>query len=568
MTLRRRITLTVVAVSLLPLLVLVAVEYGVERRHVLAEAGESHASIAADTLDRLDRFLFERYRNVVSWARLEVMGDVVVDDLDRRIAQTLHGLRADYGVYSALYCLDKEGNLVADSVPGVGRRETATPWFRAIAGGEAAYLHADIPAAGGLPEVLFAAPIPGHAGSATNGFIGVLVARVDTAAIAALLDGVNGRLVKLGHPVRIAIRSGEGVVPPLAEGGQVSRVDGFTGEVIGEARSRGYRDFPGFGWVLTLREARRTALAPMARTSLLLKLVGGGAVGVALLLAAFLARGLARPLEEVTRAAEVIESSGKLDVPLPAEGPDEIGHLAATFNRMLHRLAEAQATLVQQERLTAIGRVAAEMAHDLATPATTVANLARRLHRNSPEESREAAQLALILDSATYVQGLVRRLLDFAHSEAPASEAVNVGEVVRQAVAQAGEGVDLRVAGALPAIFGDANSLTRMLVNLIRNGREAAGEGGEVAVTAGVDEGEIEITVTDNGPGIDKEVRAHLFEPFVTTKGREGTGLGLAIAYRISRDHGGTVRLVESRPGRTTFEVRLPLNPVGSATVR
>jgi len=561
-TLRRRITVSVVAVSLLPLLALVAVEYGVERQHALAEAGASHASIAADTLDRLDRFLFERYRNVVSWAGLEVMGDVVVDDLDRRIAQSLHGLRADYGVYSALYCLDADGNVVADSVAGVpGRREAKTPWFRAIASGEPSYRHADIPAAGGLPEVIFAAPIPGHAGAVAP--IGVLVARVDPAAVAALLDGVNHRLAKLGHPVRIAIRPGGGGEPPLAEGDQASRVDGFTGEVIGEARSRGYRDFPGFGWILTLREARANALAPMARTGLLLQLVGGGAVGVALLLAAFLARGLARPLEEITRAAEVIEGSGKLDVPLAAERPDEIGHLAATFNRMLHRLAEAQATLVRQERLTAIGRVAAEMAHDLATPATTIANLARRLHRNSPEESREAAQLALILDSATYVQGLVRRLLDFAHSEAPSSEAVNVGEVVRQAVAQAGEGVDLRVAGVLPAIFGDANALTRMLVNLIRNGREAAGEGGEVAVTAAVASGEIEITVTDDGPGVDKEVRAHLFEPFITTKGREGTGLGLAIAYRIARDHGGTVHLAESRPGRTTFGVRLPLAPAG-----
>jgi len=565
-TLRRRITVSVVAVSLLPLLALVAVEYGVERRHALAEAGASHASIAADTLDRLDRFLFERYRNVVSWAGLEVMGDVVVDDLDRRIAQTLHGLRGDYGVYSALYCLDADGDVVADSIAGgAGRREAKTPWFRAIASGKSTYLHADIPAAGGLPEVIFAAPISGHVGAAAP--IGVLVARIDPAAVAVLLDSVNHRLAKLGHPVRIAIQSDEGVAPPLAEGGQASWVDGFTGEVIGEARSRGYRDFPGFGWVLTLRETKKDALAPMARTGLLLQLVGGGAVGVALLLAAFLARGLARPLEEVTRAAEVIEGSGKLNVTLPVGRPDEIGYLAATFNRMLSRLAEAQATLVQQERLTAIGRVAAEVAHDLATPATTIANLARRLHRNSPEESREAAQLSLILDSATYVQGLVRRLLDFAHSEAPASEAVNVGEVVRQAVAQVGEGVDLRVAGVLPTIFGDANAITRMLVNLIRNGREAAGEEGEVAVTAAVDGGEIEITVTDDGPGMDHEVRAHLFEPFVTTKGREGTGLGLAIAYRIARDHGGTVCLTESRPGRTTFEVRLPLAPVGPVTV-
>ncbi len=563
MTLRRRITLTVVAVSLLPLLALVAVEYGVERQRVLVEAGESHASLAADTLDKLDRFLFERYRNTVSWARLEVMGDVVVDDIDQRIAQTLHGLRADYGVYSALYCLDAKGKVVADSVAGgAGRQEREVPWRRAMVSGEPCYLHAELPEAGGLPEVTFAVPIPGHVAAAAP--IGVLVARVDPAAVAALLDGVSQRLARLGHPVHMVLLPGDEGSRPVTRGGMASWVDGGTGEVVGEARSRGYRDFPGFGWVLAVREGRESALAPMAATAVLLKVVGGGAVGVALLLAAFLARGLARPLEEITRAAEAIESSGKLDVTLPVERRDEIGYLAATFNRMLHRLAEAQAALVRQERLTAIGRVAAEVAHDLATPATTVANLARRLHRRSPEKSREAAQLALILDSATYVQELVRRMLDFAHSEEPVSEVVDMVAVVRQAVAQGGEGVELHLAGVLPAIFGDANALTRMLVNLIRNSREAAGEAGEVAVRVGVAGGELVVTITDNGPGVDAEVRAHLFEPFVTTKGREGTGLGLAIAYRIAQDHGGSVRLTESRPGRTTFEVRLPMEPGGA----
>jgi len=560
-TLRRRITLSVVAVTLLPLLALVAVEYGVEQQHVLAAAGAGHASLAADTLDRLDRFLFERYRNATSWARLEVMGDVVVDDLDRRIVQTLVGLRAEYGVYSGLYCLDAAGKVVADSVvTAVGRWEAESPWFQAIRKGAPTYQEANLKADGGVPEVLFAVPIPAPGGGAP---LGVLVARIDPAAVAVFLDGVNLRLAKLGHPVRVAIQAGEEVEPALEKGGLAARVDRLTGEIVGEARSRGYRDFPGFGWVLTLREARASALAPMQRTGLLLQLVGGGTVVVALLLAALLARSLARPLEEITRAAAAIETSGQLGVILPVERPDEIGYLAATFNRMVHRLAEAQATLVRQERLTAIGRVAAEVAHDLATPATTIANLARRLHRNSTEESREAHQLALILDSATYVQGLVRRLLDFAHSESPTTAPVNVGEVVRQAVVQAGGEVDLRVAGVLPAIFGDANALTRMLVNLIRNGREAAGEAGEVAVIAGVTGGAIEITVTDDGPGMDPEVRAHLFEPFITTKGREGTGLGLAIAYRIARDHGGTLQLSESRPGRTTFGIRIPLAPAG-----
>ena len=172
-------------------------------------------------------------------------------------------------------------------------------------------------------------------------------------------------------------------------------------------------------------------------------------------------------------------------------------------------------------------------------------------------------QLQLVLDSAVYVQGLVSRLLDFARSEQPQPRPIHLAKVIRDAVRRVGEGaqVEMHVAGSLPELLGDATAITRLLVNLLENAMEAAGPEGKVGIRARHDTvtGAVEIEVRDDGPGIPEDIRNHLFEPFVTTKGQEGTGLGLAIAYRIARDHGGTLALLDGEPGQTTFLVRLPV---------
>ena len=90
---------------------------------------------------------------------------------------------------------------------------------------------------------------------------------------------------------------------------------------------------------------------------------------------------------------------------------------------------------------------------------------------------------------------------------------------------------------------------------------EAAGPDGIVWIRGQHDAAArvVEVEVGDDGPGIPEEIRNHLFEPFVTTKGQEGTGLGLAIGYRIARDHGGSLGLVDDQEGRTIFRLRLPV---------
>ncbi|HXI59811.1 MAG TPA: ATP-binding protein [Polyangia bacterium] len=114
--------------------------------------------------------------------------------------------------------------------------------------------------------------------------------------------------------------------------------------------------------------------------------------------------------------------------------------------------------------------------------------------------------------------------------------------------------------GKIPHISAYVGELNQVWTNLIHNAVQAMGETGELVIETTVEDGEVQVAIQDSGPGIPSDVASRIFEPFFTTKGKgEGTGLGLAIASRIVEKHGGTIR-VSSQPGRTRFEVRLPID--------
>jgi signal transduction histidine kinase len=121
--------------------------------------------------------------------------------------------------------------------------------------------------------------------------------------------------------------------------------------------------------------------------------------------------------------------------------------------------------------------------------------------------------------------------------------------------------------GKLPPITAYVGELNQVWTNLIHNSVQAMGGRGELLIETSVEDGDIQVAIQDSGPGIPDEMVSRIFEPFFTTKSKgEGTGLGLSISARIVEKHGGTIR-VSSRPGRTRFEVRLPVDgPAPPAT--
>jgi two-component system, OmpR family, sensor kinase len=286
-----------------------------------------------------------------------------------------------------------------------------------------------------------------------------------------------------------------------------------------------------------------------------------------------------RPLQRVTAtAAQVARLPLASETDLPHRVPDadvrtEVGKLGAAFNRMLGHVQSAIARRhASEERLRTF---AADASHELRTPLAAIrgyAELARRHPGTLPPEVAHA--LGRVESEATRMSGLVEDLLLLARLDAGRPLESRPVDLTRLAIDAAS---DARVAGPdhrwqleLPEgpvlVPGDEQRLRQVLGNLLSNARIHTPAGTTVTVTVGSDpERGAEMTVTDDGPGISKDLQPDLFERFVRgdssrSRAAGSTGLGLSIVAAVVAAHHGTVS-VTSQPGRTRFLITLPLLP-------
>ena len=224
---------------------------------------------------------------------------------------------------------------------------------------------------------------------------------------------------------------------------------------------------------------------------------------------------------------------------------------ADTIARQLRALEEAQRTLVQQEKLAAIGRLAAGVAHEVRNPLGVIRASASMVQGSFAPGDDAYRACEFICEEIDRLNALITALLGFARPTELALAPVAVEEVVGRALELARPALErrrLRVEHAshgIPArLRADPDLLAQVLLDLVLNAAEAAPEGGRISVGVGGDGANgVRIDVSDDGPGVPAERRQSIFEPFVTTKVR-GTGLGLPMAVRITEAHGGTLAYV------------------------
>jgi len=304
-------------------------------------------------------------------------------------------------------------------------------------------------------------------------------------------------------------------------------------------------------------EARTVAL--IAIWSLVALAIGVGA--------ALVAHRLLAPIQKLTEGVKAV-AAGDLTREVEVRGADELGILAREFNAMAASLDRQQRELRSAERLAAVGRISAQITHEIRNPLNAIGLnaelLSEELARLSPAP-REALQLVAAISRETdRLEGVAEEYLKFARLPRGVPAALDLHELVTSLLdfvgpelAAAGVEVVRDLAPDLQAITGDEAQLRAVIHNLVRNSREAMPGGGALTVrTRQAGEG-IDLQVADTGGGMPPEVLARVFEPFYTTKER-GTGLGLAYARRVVAEHGGTIRC-ESSPGRgTVFTLHLP----------
>jgi signal transduction histidine kinase len=282
-------------------------------------------------------------------------------------------------------------------------------------------------------------------------------------------------------------------------------------------------------------------------------LVGGGlALGIFLL---FYLRWQLKPLSVLADASGAI-GRGDFAQRVDTQGPGEIAQLAEAFNAMagnLERLRELERKLAHQEQLSAIGRVAARVAHDINNPLTVIANTAQLALKPPPADAQLAEDLRRIVHHGERCMRTLELLLDYGRPVRVQAAPLDLAELAREIGARWRVAVD--APDTLP-VEADRLQLEQLLDNLLTNARDAAGPNGVVRIEVERADGQARLTVIDSGPGFSPEARARLFEPFHTTKAG-GTGLGLASALAIARAHGGEIEIGDGSGGRVA--VLLPL---------
>ena len=279
-------------------------------------------------------------------------------------------------------------------------------------------------------------------------------------------------------------------------------------------------------------------------------------------LAIYISRTITLPLETLVLGARAL-GGGNFDYPFREEGAREIQELSTAFDRMRTRLQKSQQELLASERLATIGRMASSISHDLRHYLSAVYANAEFLGYDAASPAERIELLAEVRLGVEGMTELIDSLLLFSKTGQalqPAYESLPfLIERALQMVRAHPDAKDVSFAlGTIPQIevWMDALKVERAIYNLLLNGCQAAkvaASAASVHISLSETEEWIRLYITDNGPGVPDSIRVTLFQPFVSEGKQGGAGLGLTLANKIAEEHGGSVSLEESQPGRTVF---------------
>ena len=293
----------------------------------------------------------------------------------------------------------------------------------------------------------------------------------------------------------------------------------------------------------------RNQVAIATAIALLVAMLGGYAI----------ARMLARRVRRLEHAARRV-ASGESVEPLPVDAEDELGRLTRTFNEMQAQLAQLD---------TARRDFIATASHELRTPIFSLGGFIELLQDEEIDPETREEFLTAMRGQVERLQKLAVDLLDLSRLDAGSlqlqRETVDIGDLARAivgefmpAVSSHRTALDLRLPPGEVEAFCDRERVAQIMRILLDNALRHTPEGTSVAVRAGARNGSAEFTVSDSGPGIDREAVEQLFERFYTADGARGSGLGLAIAKELAERMRGRIE-VASSPGETAFTLALPV---------
>jgi signal transduction histidine kinase len=240
-----------------------------------------------------------------------------------------------------------------------------------------------------------------------------------------------------------------------------------------------------------------------------------------------------------------------------------------TVRSEMQKLSERQEAIVESEKLAAVGRIAAHMAHEIRNPLVTMGGYARRIMQLPKEKSKISKKIdtsaEIILKECERLEKTLSNVMDFSRPAKFIKEFNNINDVITDTVSllknmlqERKLEVSMSLSGELPLVKSDFNQMKQVMLNLLQNSIDATPAGGFIDIRTDSDGDVINVVIADSGSGIDEEDPNIVFEPFYSKK-VTGVGLGLAIVKKIIKDHNGSIRASNRNGGGAEFVIHLPV---------
>jgi signal transduction histidine kinase len=586
LTLRRALLAAFLILGLLPAAALSWLSFSRTRDAMTREITRSLSAQAQTIQADIDAMMAERVQNAIAWSRSELMQDLRLGDVDKRVTNYLRGLESEYGdVYRSLDCIDGAGVVLASSQPGRIGSVRSNPDARQLSvdarfgeGRASLYLpptarleqHEPIAITTDIPMSFATAPMRMALDFEVANIDRLLDAAASDHRAVVVVDG-QGRWVAASSSLRRFDWAGDAVRAPslqLATSDQ-TRVEALPWlrkpAMVGRGPSRATAHLAGSGWTTLVFEAEDDALAPVAQMATIFEGLLLAVLLATVLTASWIASIVSHPIAALTESTRRYQREGAAALTSTGSRVEEIDVLERAFHDMVRSVEQSKRDLVRSSKMALLGELAAVLAHEVRTPLGILRSSAQILMRNLALSSEERELTTFIESETERLNRLVSTMLDMARPPQPRFTSCDLHMLLQRCaqmhdLKRGSDGerfpVALKLAARDAEVDGDPEQLMQVFFNLLSNASEAAGPGGRVELETFDEEEFVGVRCADNGIGISPELAETLFEPFVSHR-PGGIGLGLAVARQIVQAHAGDISVGRSRLGGAEFTVRL-----------
>lgn len=536
-SIKHLLTAVLIIASVLPVFIFTNIAF-IESKKILESEIHQDIEVKSQTIiAEIDRMMFERSRNLSSWSKLEIMHELRLGDLDKRLSRFLNDLKVSYrGVYLEIDAVNLSDQIIASSDAGkIGHR------FKRP--------HPQQPS-DHLQYILSEPIIDPITGQQS----GTLYAMFNWGQVTELMEQSTGnnRSAALWDEKNRLIAS-------------TSHWDLYqkTNTISASAFSKGYQGASSLHWKVLVSQPTSTAFISIKELGTIFLWFLALLVIIAGISAIVLANHLARPIRKLSDFTKKLKLSGN-HLLAPKSGPRELQELAQAFDSMLVDLKKSQEDLTKAAKLAVVGELASAMSHEVRTPLGILKSSAQILMREKGLSAEAKEVCGFILSETERMNKLIDTLLDAGRTRPQEIVWQDIVALTTRTVSMLNtqnknHEATIEILGIKKLMVAcDTEQITQVLLNLLINAMQAAEKNVHIQIKLYQEKQNAMIEIHDNGPGIPQAAIDKIFDPFFTQR-KGGIGLGLAVVKKIIEAHQGKIEAGRSELGGALFKIQLPI---------